>query len=265
MKRIVRLALAAVIAGTWAFAASDKNDTPPVEISKDVQVQQARDEVAKIQKELSKASSVWIKSYNSYMAYQEARKNLRQIKWRIEELQNRRQTVERKLEIEALQAKEKILTDQVELLKAQGTSPFVSLLKPDEAGEQPTITNPFEIVTGLSYIKRLNSQYKDYLLREEELQELITLLERQVTLYKELIGLDRGGDYEVELEVTLLQVEKFKLGQATAVDLILTEERQTSAVLSLISAKQRYAVLLARLRYELGVLVDGRIEDDRRN
>ncbi|MDX9966862.1 MAG: mechanosensitive ion channel [Sulfuricurvum sp.] len=217
MKRIVRLALAAVIAGTWAFAASDKNDTPPVEISKDVQVQQARDEVAKIQKELSKASSVWIKSYNSYMAYQEARKNLRQIKWRIEELQNRRQTVERKLEIEALQAKEKILTDQVELLKAQGTSPFVSLLKPDEAGEQPTITNPFEIVTGLSYIKRLNSQYKDYLLREEELQELIALLERQVGLYKDLMRLDPKGDYEVELEATMLQVEKFKLALETLV------------------------------------------------
>lgn len=204
--------------GMSAFAASDKNDTPPsVEISKEVQVQQARDEVAKIQKELSKASSVWIKSYNSYMAYQEARKNLRQIKWRIEELQNRRQTVERKLEIEALQAKEKILTDQVELLKAQGTSPFVSLLKPDEAGEQPTITNPFEIVTGLSYIKRLNSQYKDYLLREEELQELISLLERQVGLYKDLMRLDPKGDYEVELEATMLQVEKFKLALETLI------------------------------------------------
>ena len=59
------------------------------------------------------------------------------------------------------------------------------------------------------------------------------------------------------------EVEKFKLGQATAVDLILTEEEQTSALLSLVSAKQRYAVLLARLRYELGVLVNGRIEDGR--
>ena len=34
-------------------------------------------------------------------------------------------------------------------------------------------------------------------------------------------------------------------------------------MLSLISAKQRYAVLLARLRYELGVLLNGRIEDGR--
>ncbi len=202
--------------GVWGAPKSGEAE-PSVEISKEVQVQQAKDEVAKIQKELSKASSVWVKRYNSYMAYQEARKSLRDVKRRIETLQNRRSTVERKLEIEARQAKEKILTDQVELLKAQGTSPFVSLLKPDEAGEQPSITNPFEIVTGLSYIKRLNSQYQDYALREEELQELISLLERQVSLYKDLIRLDRDGDYEVELEATLLQVEKFKLALDTLV------------------------------------------------
>lgn len=218
MKRMNLFLSLLLVLGFSAFAAPEKTtDEPQPEISKEIQIQQAQDEVAKIQKELSKASSVWIKSYNSYMAYQEARKSLRDVKRRIDTLQSRRQTVERKLETEALQAKEKILTDQVELLKAQGTSPFVSLLKPDEAGEQPTITNPFEIVTGLSYIKRLNSQYNDYLLREEELQELISLLERQVALYKELIILDRQGDYEVELEATLLQVEKFKLALDTLI------------------------------------------------
>lgn len=218
MKRMNLFLSLFLVLGFSAFAAPENTaDEPQPEISKEIQIQQAQDEVAKIQKELSKASSVWIKSYNSYMAYQEARKSLRDVKRRIETLQNRRQTVERKLEIEALQAKEKVLTDQLELLKAQGTSPFVSLLKPDEAGEQPTITNPFEIVTGFSYIKRLNSQYNDYLLREEELQELISLLERQVALYKELIILDRQGDYEVELEATLLQVEKFKLALDTLI------------------------------------------------
>jgi small-conductance mechanosensitive channel len=185
--------------------------------AKESQLKNDQEELSKIQKELSKGSSIWIKSYNSYMAYQESRKNLREVKRRIEQLQDRSSTVERKLESEALQAKEKILTDQVELLKAQGTSPFVSLLRPDEAGELPTITNPFEIVTGLSYVKRINSQYKDYVLREEELQEVVSLLERQVTLYKEMTLLNPKGDYEVELEATLLQVEKFKLALDTLI------------------------------------------------
>jgi small-conductance mechanosensitive channel len=188
-----------------------------VEIPKEVQVQNAKDELTKIQKELSKANSIWLKSYNSYMAYQGARKSLREVNYRIEQLQNRSSNAERKLEIEALQAKHKVLTEQIELLKAQGTSPFVSLLKPDEAGELPNITNPFDIVTGLSYVKRLNSQYHDYILREEELQELISLLERQVALYRDISRLDPKVDYEVELEATLLQVEKFKLALDTLI------------------------------------------------
>lgn len=185
--------------------------------AKEAQLQNTQDELEKIQKELSRGSSIWLKSYNSYMAYQEARKSLREVKRRLGALQDRTPTLERKLEAEALQAKEKILSGQIELLKAQGSSPFVSLLKPDEAGDLPTISNPFDIVTGLSYVKRVNSQYKDYVLREEELQDIIGLLERQVAIYKDLMRLNPKGDYEVELEATLLQVEKFKLALDTLI------------------------------------------------
>lgn len=188
-----------------------------VEQSQAIELKNAQDELSKIQKELSRDNSIWLKSYNSYMAYQESRKNLRDVQHRIEQLQGRTPNIERKLEIEALQAKQKVLTDQIDLLKAQGTSPFVSLLKPDEAGEMPTITNPFDIVAGLSYVKRLNSQYRDYILREDELQELISLLERQVALYKDLTRLNPKIDYGVELDATLLQVEKFKLALDTLI------------------------------------------------
>lgn len=219
--RGIRYFLALFFVAVLSLSGAQTEEKAPeeavLELPKEVQIQNAQEELSKIQKELSRGNSIWLKSYNSYMAYQESRKSLRDIKYRIEQLQNRSATVERKLEIEALQAKQKVLIDQIELLKAQGTSPFVSLLKPDEAGETPKITNPFDIVTGLSYVKRLNSQYRDYVLREEELQEIISLLERQVALYKELIRLNPSIDYEVELEATLLQVEKFKLALETLI------------------------------------------------
>lgn len=217
-----RFLLAVLLAGVLTLNAAKNEEKAveeptAVELPKEVQLQNAQDELSKIQKELSRGNSIWLKSYNSYMAYQESRKSLREVQSRISKLEERSSTVERKLEIEALQAKQKVLTDQLELLKAQGASPFVSLLKPDEAGELPSITNPFEIVTGLSYVKRINSQYKDYVLREEELQEIIALLERQVALYKDMIHLNPKGDYEVELEATMLQVEKFKLALDTLI------------------------------------------------
>ncbi|HEX5329148.1 mechanosensitive ion channel domain-containing protein [Sulfuricurvum sp.] len=219
--RAYRFLLALLCVASLSLYAAKNEDKPvdelTIEMPKEVQIENAKGELSKIQKELSKGNSIWLKSYNSYMAYQEARKSLRDVKYRIDELENRSPNVERKLEIEALQAKQKVLTEQIDLLKAQGASPFVSLLKPDEAGVLPTITNPFEIVTGLSYVKRINSQYRDYILREEELQDLIKLLERQVVLYKEITRLDSKADYEVELEATLLQVEKFKLALETLV------------------------------------------------
>jgi len=131
-------------------------------------------------------------------------------------LEDSRSTSERKLELEGLQAKERILTDQVELLQAQGASPFITLLKPDEAGVLPSVTNPFEIVIGLSYVKRLNSQFRDYTVRAEDLQDIIANLERQAQLSKDLAQLEpKENQYWTDLENTLLRIEKFKLALDT--------------------------------------------------
>ncbi|HEX5624339.1 MAG TPA: mechanosensitive ion channel domain-containing protein [Sulfuricurvum sp.] len=233
MKRYSALVFSFVFLLTIAsLHAKEGSQQTPIELveSKELKIKNTEQELSRIEKELTKDSSIWMKSYNSFMAYQEARKSLRSVHSRIIELQDRRITAERKLEIEALQAKEKILIDQIEQLKAQGTSPFVSLLKPDEAGEEPTITNPFDIVTGLSYIKRLNSQYQDYVMREEDLQELIDLLDRKVTLLKEIRKLNPLGDYEVELEVALLQVEKFKLAHDTLMSTASVYEKRIESI-----------------------------------
>ena len=189
--------------------------------SKEITIQNAEHELTQIKKELTKDSSIWTKSYNSYMAYQASRKSLREVQRRILELKDLRVTIERRLEIEALQAKEKILTDQIDEFRMQGASPFTSLLKPDVVEEAPKITNPFGIITGFSYIKRLNSQYKDYKVKAEELRDLTDVMERQVALYRQLMELNPKADYEVELDVTLLQIEKFKLALDT---LISTED-----------------------------------------
>jgi small-conductance mechanosensitive channel len=179
-------------------------------------VNSKKSELEKLQKTLSKENSIWIKSYDSYTAYRAARKSLREVKWRINELEDSRSTSEHKLELEALQAKERILTDQIALLQAQGTSPFIALLKPDEAGTLPSVTNPFAIVMGLSYVKRLNSQFRDYTVRAEDLQDIITNLDRQAQLNKELTQLEpKEKKYWIDLENTLLRVEKFKLALDT--------------------------------------------------
>jgi outer membrane protein TolC len=51
------------------------------------------------------------------------------------------------------------------------------------------------------------------------------------------------------------EIEKFQAGDATLIDAILTEDQQTDALLTLVSAQQEYANLLAQLRFESGSLV----------
>lgn len=185
------------------------------ELARQAASEESRSELQKLQKELVKENNIWLKSYDSYMAYRETRKSLIEVKDRINDLQNQSSSVERKLELEGLQAKEKILTEQIDLLRAQGTSPFVLLLKPDEAGELPTITNPFEIVMGISYIKRLSSQYQDYLVRKEDLQEIISNLEHQISLYEKIATLSPTDDDREQLASAKVKIEKFKLALDT--------------------------------------------------
>lgn len=173
-------------------------------------------QIDQLQKGLAKGNNVWIKSYDSYTAYREARQSLSTIKVRIAFLKNSDSTDKRKLELEALQAKEKILTDQLELLKAQGSSPFVTLLKPDEAGTPPAVNNPFDIILGLSYIKRLDGQFKEYKVRSDDLIEVINNLEQQIELYKAIVMLDPEDlHHQDALEETFLKEEKFKLALDT--------------------------------------------------
>lgn len=89
---------------------------------------------------------------------------------------------------------------------------------------------------------------------------------------EQLIGALRQATTEVERRQAAVdfyrqsldnEVERYRLGQSTTIDVLLTEERQTAAMLSLVAARQTCASLLAQLRHELGALVKGRVEEGR--
>lgn len=80
-------------------------------------------------------------------------------------------------------------------------------------------------------------------------RELASLREaaRQLARTEEAVALHRQA---VDNEM-----EKLRMGAATVIDTILTEQRYVDAQLSLIAARQEVAQILARLRYETGTLV----------
>lgn len=174
-------------------------------------IQSYLSEIKDIEQKIAKKDSVWMKSYASYLTSLEVRENLEEIKNRIEFLQKKRdKSFSEADELSALISREKILTSQIEKLKKKDSSPFSDLLTPPSIDEIPSITNPFDIFTGISLMKTLDSSFNDYLLKKDELNQLVLLLKSQSNLYREVENIDTFKTHKESAELKIKQLERFE-------------------------------------------------------
>lgn len=113
-------------------------------------------------------------------------------------------------------SKEKILASEIEKLKQKGSAPFSKLLTPPNIDDIPSVTNPFDIFTGISRTKTLDIDFTDYKKRKEQLNGLIRLLRKELQIYKEITLLDTEKKYEEIVAAKEKQLEIFQ----TALDTI---------------------------------------------
>ena len=211
MRNLLFLLLAVVALAQEPVGSADVNATSAqVEAERNKLIAQYREEISEIDASLS-TDSLWIKSYSSYLTYLDVRQNLNILQKKIAKLSKKRGLgVEESDEIAALRDKEKILAEQVALLKGEGTTPFASLLKPEEVGELPSINNPFDIFTGMSFVKTVDEQYSDYMVRLDELKEIVGLLQKKAKIYKDLDVVDNSRVYTDELDNALKKLDRFE-------------------------------------------------------
>lgn len=168
-------------------------------------------ELKDIEEKIAKKDSVWMKSYASYLTSLEVRESLDKIVERINYLQKKRdKTLSEIDELSALIAREKILTSQIEKLKKKDSSPFSILLTPPNIDEIPSITNPIDIFVGISLIKTLDKGFSDYLLKKDELAQLIALLRTEIHVYNQIEAIDPEHRYKEQLEPKIKQLERFE-------------------------------------------------------
>ncbi|MDY0124117.1 mechanosensitive ion channel domain-containing protein [Sulfurimonas sp.] len=168
-------------------------------------------ELKSIEEKIAKKDSVWMKSYSSYLTSLDVRESLEKIVDRINYLEKKKnKTLSEIDELSALIAREKILTSQIEKLKKKDSSPFSDLLTPPNIDEVPTIKNPFDIFVGISLIKTLDRDFNDYVLKKDELKELIALLRSEVRIYGELLAIDEQSEHREKAELKLKQLERFE-------------------------------------------------------
>lgn len=107
-------------------------------------------------------------------------------------------------------------------------------------------------------------------------EQQIALMEQRAILRADLERTIRAGVVEIvealdlsaerarlaDLAVTAYrqslegEIERFQLGESTLIDTIITEQRLTDATFALVDARYLYAVLLSRLLYETGSIIE---------
>ncbi len=192
-----------------------KEKREELELQRAQSVKLYKEKLALLENEISSKNS-WIKSYASYLTSLEVRTNLEKINSRIKQLSKNADTLAEHDELNALIAKKDILTSQVEKLKSKGAAPFSELITPPAIGEIDDITNPFDIFTGFSTIKTLNTNFEEYKQKRDTLMRLIILLRKEKEIYKNLAKIDSKEAYQEIIAYKSKQLEHFE----TALDTI---------------------------------------------
>jgi len=152
---------------------------------------------------LSKEGVLWQKSYDSYTTYLNVNKELIEVRKKIKRLSKQGSTFKARDELNALETREQILANQINLLQGKDSAPFKELLIPDELPVAPEVSNPFAIFTAFSYIKLIEGKLKEYKQRENNLREHLVLLRKKARLTTELALVSKEkDDEEIALEDT---------------------------------------------------------------
>ncbi len=159
--------------------------------------------------------SIWTNSYSSYLKYIDVKKSLETIQQQIKELSKYGKKSDKE-QLDFYMNKELILQDQLTLLKDHGDSPFSTLLKPEEIEGVPDISNPFDIFTGISFKKRLEAAYGDYVARGSELRHLVMELREKKKTLETLQDLDSNTSlYTDQISFVTKKLQQFENGLET--------------------------------------------------
>ena len=223
---------------------------------KDEKIRRLQIDLNRSDKELAK-ESIWLNSYSSYLKFVDVRATLDITQKIIEELSKYGKNSQDKENLDLFMSKELRLKDQLSLFKDHSEAPFASLLKPDEITAIPEITNPFDIFTGISFNKQLNSSYEEYVTRGNELRQLvITLREKKKTLMALQEVDDNASFYDDSISATSKKLYKFENALETLNTTVEVYQKRIDEVeLQVTKENKAQIVKLFNLGVTVGILI----------
>jgi small-conductance mechanosensitive channel len=151
-----------------------------------------------IEKELIE-DNIWSKIYSNYHTYKVLKRQKRSLDAQIRLLEESKLlTTDQKEILEVSQAERKTLVGKLELLKEYEKDPFKKFLTPPVIDLVPTVTNPFAVISALSYFEKLNSDQEEYNSYYESLRHIVDKLKERQALIVKLQKLDGANSQYVK-------------------------------------------------------------------
>ncbi len=186
---------------TFSLLLADSNTTSTLEDSQKIEL--SRQKITAIDEVIK--SNLWFKRYSNYLSYQKISEELSTVEAEIRKFKSvkDKSTLEK---YEKLISKQESLQKQLELLQEFKTSPLIKMVDFVELESYPKITNPFAIISALSYIKQIRQDSIEYKTRIDQLAFLIGKLNEKIAALEEIqqiepLILNEDEIYEAQKEL----------------------------------------------------------------
>jgi small-conductance mechanosensitive channel len=162
-------------------------------------------------------NNIWFARYENYNIYKIKQAELEKVLNEIKRLRSKNDKGSL-AKLNNMERRKDALESQIEQLSEFQSAPFSGLLKSPEVPQVPSISNPFAIFSGFSYIKKIRQDLESYNKLSHDLENLINNLKEKDEILERIIEFDNSDSFTVLQESNKALVQEF----SSAYDIILT-------------------------------------------
>ncbi len=153
-----------------------------------------------IDEELIK-NNLWASVYFNHETYQRLDLQLQELNDELKLYKSKSfLTKEEQEEFDKKTKKYKVIEGKLNQLKEYKEDPFIDLYTAPKIMKEPTVTNPLDIITAMSFKKQLDSLQQEYLSRYQVLEDAIYKLKKKSKILQELVVKTKGNKYKKYVE-----------------------------------------------------------------
>ena len=165
-----------------------------------------------IDEELIK-NNLWASVYFNHETYQRLDLQLKALNDQLKLYKSKSVlTKEEQNEFEIESKKYKVIEGKLTQLKEYKEDPFLVLYTAPQIAKEPSVTNPLDIITAMSFKKQIETLQEEYLSRYQVLEDAIYKLDNKSRVLQELVVKTRGdayAEYVDELRATENKIADF--------------------------------------------------------